>query len=51
MLEEQGIETITLEGAEAEKWVSMARDTAWDEFIEQNPETGPKLKELFTNSQ
>lgn len=49
MLEENGIETITLEGEEAEKWVSMARETAWAEFIEQNPETGPKLKELFTN--
>jgi TRAP-type C4-dicarboxylate transport system substrate-binding protein len=50
-LEENGIETITLEGAEAEKWIKIARDSAWDEFIEQNPETGPKLKELFTNGQ
>ncbi|WP_417408045.1 TRAP transporter substrate-binding protein DctP [Hoeflea sp.] len=50
MLEENGIETITLEGEEAEKWVDAARETAWAEFIEQNPETGPKLKELFTVS-
>ncbi|GLT10705.1 TRAP transporter substrate-binding protein DctP [Sulfitobacter porphyrae] len=51
VFEENGIETITLEGEEADKWVSMARETAWDEFIEQNPETGPKLKELFTEAQ
>lgn len=51
MLEENGIKTITLEGDEAKKWVSMARETAWAEFIEQNPETGPKLKELFTVSE
>ena len=50
MLEENGIETITLEGEEADKWVNAARETAWAEFIEQNPETGPKLKELFTVS-
>lgn len=51
MLKEQdeaGIESITLSDAEAEKWLSVAKKSAWDEFLEQNPETGPKLKALFT---
>ncbi|KIC38997.1 hypothetical protein RA27_17670 [Ruegeria sp. ANG-R] len=45
---ENGFETITLEGADAETWVNSARDAAWAEFLEQNPETGPRLQELFT---
>ena len=46
--EENGFETITFEGADAEAWVASARDAAWTEFLENNPETGPKLKDLFT---
>ncbi len=47
---ENGMKTITFEGADAEKWLRVAKDSAWAEFLEQNPETGPKLKELFTKS-
>lgn len=45
---ENGLEVITFEGADAEKWVNTAYEAAWAEFLEQNPETGPKLKGLFT---
>ncbi|WP_158569388.1 TRAP transporter substrate-binding protein DctP [Pseudotabrizicola alkalilacus] len=47
---ENGIQTITFEGADAEKWLSMAKDAAWSEFLAENPVTGPKLKDLFTKS-
>ncbi|WP_158259839.1 TRAP transporter substrate-binding protein DctP [Phyllobacterium phragmitis] len=47
---ENGMKTITFEGADAEKWLRVAKNSAWAEFLEQNPETGPKLKDLFTKS-
>lgn len=48
---EKGIETIKFEGADAEKWLSVAKDSAWSEFLEQNPEHGAKLKALFTKAE
>ncbi|WP_161784963.1 TRAP transporter substrate-binding protein DctP [Hoeflea sp. BAL378] len=47
---ENGMKTITFEGADAEKWLAVAKDSAWAEFLQENPETGPKLKELFSKS-
>jgi len=46
-----GIQTSTFEGADAETWLNAAKATAWEEFLLANPETGPKLCELFTVSQ
>jgi TRAP-type C4-dicarboxylate transport system substrate-binding protein len=45
---EAGIQAITFEGADAEAWLQRAYDTGWAEFIEANPEEGPKLKELLS---
>lgn len=47
---ENGIETITFGGADAEKWLSTAKSAAWDEFLKNSPEHGSKLMELFTRS-
>ena len=47
---ENGIETITFEGADAERWLSAAKESAWKEFLEQNPENGQELMKLFTKS-
>ncbi len=43
-----GIETITFDGAEGEAWLRDAYETGWAEFIENNPEEGPKLRELLS---
>lgn len=45
----EGMETITLEGADREKWLNAAREAGWAEVLERSPELGLKLKELFTN--
>jgi TRAP-type transport system periplasmic protein len=47
---ENGMKTITFEGVDAEKWVRVAKDSAWAEFLAENPENGPKIKALFTKS-
>ena len=43
-----GIKTISLDGADGEKYLKQAYDTGWADFIKVNPETGPKLKELLS---
>ncbi len=45
---EVGIEAITFEGAEGDAWLADAYETGWAEFIENNPEEGPKLRELLS---
>lgn len=45
---EAGIETILFDGAEGEAFLKDAYETGWAEFINANPETGPKLKELLS---
>lgn len=47
---ENGITAIAFEGADAEKWLSVAKDSAWAEFLAENPENGPKIKALFSKS-
>ncbi|MEM6897916.1 MAG: ABC transporter substrate-binding protein, partial [Pseudomonadota bacterium] len=50
VMEENGIATLTFEGEEADLWVAAAREAAWAEFLENNPDTGPGLQALFTGS-
>ncbi len=45
---DEGMKVITFTGADAEKWVSAARKTGWDEVLERSPEHGPELMKLFT---
>lgn len=45
---EAGIKVITFEGADGEKYLKQANDSGWEEFVKNNPETGPKLKELLS---
>lgn len=49
-MQENGMETITFEGDDAEAWVQAAVSAGWAEFLENNPDHGAKLKELFTGS-
>ncbi len=42
------IQVITFTGADAEKYVKTAYDSAWKEVIEASPEHGPKLRELLS---
>jgi TRAP-type C4-dicarboxylate transport system substrate-binding protein len=42
------IQVITFTGADAEKYVKTAYDSAWKEVIESSPEHGPKLRELLS---
>ncbi len=43
-----GIETIEFGGAAGEKYLQQAYDTGWAAFIEANPESGPRLKEVLS---
>jgi TRAP-type C4-dicarboxylate transport system substrate-binding protein len=43
-----GVSAITFEGADAELWVSTAREAGWAEVLERSPEHGARLMELFT---
>lgn len=45
---EAGIEAITFTGDEADAWLREAYETGWAEFVEANPEEGPRLKELLS---
>ena len=44
----EGMETITMEGADRAKWVAAASDAGWGEVLERSPEHGAALKKLFT---
>ncbi len=43
----EGMETITLEGADRDKWLGAASDAGWKEVLDRSPEVGAKLKALF----
>jgi hypothetical protein len=47
-LASEGMEFITMEGADRAKWVAAASDAGWDEVLERSPEHGAALKKLFT---
>ena len=44
----EGMKTITLEGAEREKWVKAAVTEGWKEVLDRSPKHGPMLRKLFT---
>ena len=44
----EGMETITMEGADRTKWVAAASNAGWDEVLERSPDHGSALKKLFT---
>jgi len=44
----QGVKTIEFKGADREKWVKAAKDTAWAEVIKKSPKHGPVLRKLFS---
>ena len=43
-----GIQVITLNGAEAKKYVDQAYETGWAGIIKVSPQHGPKMRQLFT---
>jgi len=45
-----GIQTLTLTGAEKDKFLKDAYDTAWEGMIRISPEHAPKLRELINNA-
>ena len=47
-MQSQGLQPITFQGADREKWIKTAADTAWAEVIERSPVHGPKLRQLLT---
>jgi TRAP-type C4-dicarboxylate transport system substrate-binding protein len=47
---EAGIKTITLEGAVGKEYYDKAYAAGWEGVIKQSPQTGPKLKELFSKA-
>ena len=47
-LKEKGVQPITFQGADREKYLKAAADTAWARVIERSPKHGPKLRKLFT---
>ena len=44
----EGMKTITLEGAEREKWLKAAVTEGWKEVLDRSPKHGPMLRKLFT---
>ncbi|MCM2284152.1 MAG: TRAP transporter substrate-binding protein DctP [Desulfobacula sp.] len=48
LLAKEGIETIALAPAEAQKLLTVAYDEGWKDIMEKNPQTGPELKKLLT---
>lgn len=45
---EAGIEVIEFTGEDRETYLNAAKEAGWDLVIENSPEHGPKLRELFT---
>ena len=43
VLEENGVEIVDL----GEEFSKLASDAGWEDFLNLNPETGPKLQELY----
>jgi TRAP-type C4-dicarboxylate transport system substrate-binding protein len=43
-----GIQVITLDGAQAKRYVAQAYETGWAGIIKVSPQHGPKMRELFT---
>ena len=43
----EGMKVIEFTGAEREKWLKTAHDTAWGQVLERSPEHGAKLQKLF----
>lgn len=46
--EAAGIEVISFAGADGEAYLSKAYESGWDEFVKNNPENGPKIRELLS---
>jgi TRAP-type C4-dicarboxylate transport system substrate-binding protein len=44
---EAGIQTIAFTGEDAKKYLKLADDSAWDAIVKANPETGPRLRQLY----
>ncbi len=44
----EGMETISLEGADRDAWLKKASDEGWKEVLDRSPDHGAKLKALFT---
>jgi TRAP-type C4-dicarboxylate transport system substrate-binding protein len=50
LLAKEGIETIGLAPAEAQKFLTVAYDDGWKDIMQKNPQSGPELKRLFTKA-
>jgi TRAP-type transport system periplasmic protein len=48
VLLKEGIQVIDLPAAEKEKFLKVAYDEGWKDIVSKSPQTGAKLKELFT---
>ncbi len=47
-MQEKGMEVIAFSPEDTEYYVDLAYEAGWDEVIDQNPELGPKLREMLT---
>jgi TRAP-type C4-dicarboxylate transport system substrate-binding protein len=50
LLAKEGIETIGLAPAEAQRFLTVAYDEGWKDIMQKNPQSGPELKRLFTKT-
>lgn len=48
IIQERGVEVITLSTQEAEKYLNIAYEAAWEQVIKNDPELGPQLRELIS---
>lgn len=46
--EASGIKVINFEGGQGEAYLAKAYESGWDEFVKNNPENGPKIRELLS---
>ena len=44
----KGMKTITLKGADRQKWSATSKKTGWAQVIKLSPKHGPALKKLFS---